>query len=220
MKILFMIGRASLCLALAGALLSSAACRKERKDPFAEAEAKQPPPPPSLSAAPAVATPEPKTFDERKAAIQTAVMLKDIDTAKKYWPMVLAEAETFGIQDPRYFTTVNEGAYFYYFNGGMDVAEQLFRKLVEVRKQLDGAEGIEVVPELLKVANLCGYTTRNDEAEVFFKQALEIAEKNVGHEKYVEYKKKVLTDHAFVIGKIEGRQADAEALAAQAAAVQ
>lgn len=196
------------------------ACRQERKDPFAQAEQNQPPPSLNQAAVATTPTPEPATWEEKKNAAQTAMAMKDKVTADKYWALVLAEMESFGIQDPRYATTLNEGAYYYYFNGSIDVAEQLFRKLVEVRKQLDGAEGIEVALDLLKLANLCGYTTRNEEAEVFFKQALEIVEKNVGHEKYVEYKKKVLTDHAFVLSKIEGRQADAEALTAQAAAVQ
>lgn len=213
--------RSGLMLAvLLGAMAYGTACRQERKDPFAEAERNQPAPPPSLNLTPATPTPEPITFEEKKAAAQTATMLKDQATADKYWPLVLAEAETFGIQDARYSSTLNEAAYYYYFNGGMDTAEQLFRKLVEVRKQLDGAEGIEVANELLKVANLCGFNARVDEAEGFFKQALEIVEKNPQHEKYVEYKRRVLSDHAAALKKVEGRQADADALAAQAAAVQ
>ncbi len=149
------------------------------------------------------------SWDDKFEAAKLAAVDKRYEDAEKLFNECSTEAEKMDPKDPKVVTALNEHAYYYYLTvGKMPEAEAMFKRLVEARKKAVGETDPAVADDILKIANLCGFNKRIDEAVTYYKQALETVEKAPAHEKYKEVKTRILKDY---IGTLRQNARDADA---------
>ena len=100
--------------------------------------------------------------------------------AEKSLQATLKAAETFGPQDPRLATSLNNLAVLYKTQGKYAEAEQLYKQSLEIREKALGPKHSDVAQSLNNLAEVYRAQGKYTEAEPLYKQSLAIREKALG----------------------------------------
>ena len=102
--------------------------------------------------------------------------------AEEAWLGALKEAESFGPQDPRLATSLNNLAVLYASQGKYPEAEPLHQRALAIREKALGPEHPDVATGFHNLAVLYASQRRYAEAEPLYRRALAIDEKALGPE--------------------------------------
>ena len=136
--------------------------------------------------------------------------------AEKQWVSALKEAETFGPQDPRLATSLNNLAALYKAQGKYAEAEPLHLRALAIREKVLGPEHPQVATSLNNLAELYRTQGKYAQAEPLYKRSLAIKEKVLGPEH-----PSVATslNNLAALYKAQGHYAEAEPLYRRALAI-
>ncbi len=136
--------------------------------------------------------------------------------AERHWTAALKEAETFGEQDTRLATSLNNLALLYGNQGEYGEAEPLYQLALAILEKALGPEHPQVAAGLNNLALLYKTQGKYTEAEPLYRRALAIVEKALGPEH--PNVAQVLGNYAELLRKTN-RDAEAAKLEARAKAI-
>ena len=136
--------------------------------------------------------------------------------AEKRWLAALEEAESFGPDDQRLGTSLNNLGVLYQARGKYAEAEPLFKRSLAIREKALGAEHPDVIQSLNNVAGFYYNQGKYAEAEPLYKHLLAILGKFLGPEH--PNVALMLENYALLLRKMN-RDAEAEKMEARAKAI-
>ena len=128
------------------------------------------------------ASAESTSWEMSNAAGMQAYQQARYAKAEEAWLGALKEAESFGAQDPRLATSLNNLAVLYASQGKYAEAEPLHQRALAIREKTLGPEHKDVATGLTNLARLYASQGEYAEAAPLYRRALAIREKTLGSE--------------------------------------
>lgn len=100
--------------------------------------------------------------------------------AEQAWNAALKEAQSFGANDSRLATTINNLALLHYSQGNLADAESLYKRALAIAEKTLGPNHPDTARGLNNLATLFQTQAKYEQAESLLKRALEISEKSLG----------------------------------------
>jgi tetratricopeptide (TPR) repeat protein len=123
---------------------------------------------------PAQALTQQSTWEQHMLAGNTAYRQGKYKEAEKLWKAGLEAAESFGTQDPRYATSLNNLALLYQTQGRYADAEPFHKHALRSREKALGTDHPDVAQSLNNLAELYRAQARYGDAEPLHKRSLGI----------------------------------------------
>ncbi len=136
--------------------------------------------------------------------------------AEKLWLAALKEAETFGGEDPRLATSLNNLAELYRAQGRYAQAGPRYRRALAIREKALGPEHPQVATSLNNLAELYRVQGKYAQAEPLYQRALAIWQKALGPEH--PQVAMVLENYTVLLHRLN-RDAEADKMEARAQAI-